>query len=1031
MKLRYCAVLLLVLLAACSGNDNLPADRSETDASLAAPLISEDSAGAGIFNAALPQEGHFNPSRVPAVSSLSKAGSDFNSASANVAANTGQAAYSPAGELEYAIWRFDATPDDSIGQLHVEIANAEIGARYWTGVADYSTGHWDWQGLAQDGANFEAGINGSPGQHSSPAGYIYVAVLTDGVVNYSVASITLQYLDRYNVSGVVLDLDDQPLSGVLVTTNLNDPQPVLSGLDGSFTLNGIPNGNWAVMATLRNYGFNPDMTMVNVDNADVAGITLRGFPRTFGFPDDEYEPNDLPENATQLNEAVVQDATISAYDDETDCYRFPVEQAGWHYLQLRADDEVLYPHMYMQTDLFSEYIDGYNTIRGANWLGYYFPVKGDYNLEVSCEGGGGHYSLELLDGRCAELELLLTDSGDPNDGDDGIHEQLHNTAVNIDFGDISAMLSGDGYGGLYHGFMPPRQATITPRSESYTFDPAEILHDFSSSDLLGFDLNLSADPVLDPMEPNNDLLSATALTLPLATPVSGYIGGGDLTTNDLRDYFSFDVPDGSDMIIRVHQPELDGRANGYAGIFFFDDNDVQVPGLNYNHGSYSEVRTQQPLPAGSYYMYLEYSGELDPYELEVIAFPRRTLSAHFAMNGKDLDYGLMIYEITGGGITESIQYASPGINVYGPFMDGELVHVRYEYNGLSFDPPEEWFTFNGSDVVLEPQISVDEDQYEPNDFAEDPFVVNFPAEFDATISAVTDYADYYGIVGLAAGPVKLTLTPDRDDVALECWVEKTAGSAQLGYHKARGAATFYFSLPDTDDYTFAVIVSNGETAYNMKIENSPPVHLITGNLDNGNVAEGYGGTQMVNLTNGDVYVPFDNTYSLGPYPDGEYDIHWFTSNHTLNPPGVVTVSISGADVVQDFTASYVDQDNMEPNDSPGSAAVLGSIPFSFSATLDSDNDLLPSGYDRRDYYMFVPAQDGMFEIIVTPLFSGLEEFQVALIESTFGDFVNYGKLIPATGGRVVGYEVKSGETYFLYVNANDDIRYSVTGDFLP
>ncbi|MEZ5337062.1 MAG: carboxypeptidase-like regulatory domain-containing protein [bacterium] len=1019
--------ICLLLLSSCGAGDRVAGERAATPAPQAAVL---EQAGMEIFRAALPDEGHFNPSRVPAVSTLGLAGAAFREASPLVTANAELADYAAGTDSSFAIWRFSGTPADSIGALHVGYAAAQPGSRSWVAVADYASGRWDWRGSSEAGSDFDDSLAGSPGQHSSPAGYVYVAVLGESGSQFSVTDVSIEYLERYSISGFVLDKSDNPIAGVLVTTNLSEPQQVLSAADGSFRLDGIPVGSWAVMATLRNWGFDPDVTSVSVVDSDVDDVVLRGFPRSFGFPDDEFEPNDSPENATPLGPELVADANINAYDDRYDCYTFQVAESGWHYLQLNADESILFPHIILQTDMFADYLVGDEVVRGTNWLGYYFPVEGEYRFEVYCEGGGGHYSVELHDGRCHLLNLVLADSGDPGDGDDGLQEQMRNCAVTLDFGGITSELPASS-GNVYHRFMPPLEASITPHSERYTFDPLSTQHDFAAGDLSSFDFNLSAAAVVDGDEPNDDKLTAVPLTLPLGQPYAGFIGGGDLSGNDVRDYYSFDVQDGMDLILRAYMPEMETQHSGLPYLFLFNDSDNQVLCLDYGHGQYSELRTQEPLPMGSYHLYIEWDGELTPYELEIFQFPRRNLSVHFTLDGKELDYGRFSMEIVPSGFQYAINYYSPGLTFdTDPFMDGELLHVSYKRRGLSFDPPEEWIQFDGSDILLEPVISLDSDESEPNDFASDPFIVSLPADVNGWVSVMTDATDYYGIQGLPSGPVMLTLSVDQPDVELECWVEKTAGSAQLGHHISRGSSTFWFSLPDTDDYTFAVLANNGETDYNLKIEPSGPVHFISGTLEHFTPPEGYSGSLLVNETTGEVYNPNDGSYQFGPYPDGDYDIRWHITNHSVTPSGSVTVSLNGADAVQDFTATYVDQDNLEPNDSPNTGAVL-SIPFSFTATLDTDNDFLPSGRDTRDYYKFVPAQDGFFQITVLPLFDGMEEFPVSLSEESSGNFVNIGRRNPVDGSRWLGYEVKAGVTYFLYIKSTVDVQYGVAGDFLP
>jgi hypothetical protein len=63
------------------------------------------------------------------------------------------------------------------------------------------------------------------------------------------------------ISGTVRDLDGQPVSDVLVATDLGmedlNYQAAMTDSDGTFVLAGVANGTWGLMATKPGWAFEP------------------------------------------------------------------------------------------------------------------------------------------------------------------------------------------------------------------------------------------------------------------------------------------------------------------------------------------------------------------------------------------------------------------------------------------------------------------------------------------------------------------------------------------------------------------------------------------------------------------------------------------------------------------------------------------------------------------------------------------------------------------------------------------------------
>jgi hypothetical protein len=1031
----FLALFALCAISSCSGGRN-GGQAPNAQSSLIAPSIPQGSAADGIFNAGLPTDGDFNPTRVPAVSSLSQLGNAYHEASPNVTVNGQDADFAPAGASEYAIWRFAATPEDSVGNVLVELSDASPGANYWIAVADYSTGRWDWLGNAADGNEFEDQLNGSAGQHSSPAGYIYIAVLADTDNPFSVFMVTIEYLQRYDVSGTVLGMQDQPLGMALVTTNLLDSHQVLAGPDGGFTLNGIPNGSWAVMVTLDGYEFFPSVLMITVDNANITDLEFRGNPKISGFTENSaYEPNDFQANSYDMGTGPLVDATISILDDEFDYYQFNIASAGFHYIQYLGDPGILFPQLqlYNDSNVSTNYSSSY-VLHGASWVGYYFQRPGTYFVRVRCEGGGGSYDLSLHSGEAVAMSLSMIDNGDPGDGDDGLYEELYNTTVQLEFDEFTSVMISSGTGSISNNYVAPLPGTVRPVDPRYTFTPESVLHDFSGGPLTGLDFNFQGDAPVDVMEPNDDKATATPLTLPLSAPVAGFIGGYDLSGNDDYDFFSFEVQEGKHVMFRARFPDnslTEFNSGGYFTFLDAADNSVSVIDIS----DYSlQERTRDPLSAGTYYLELFMEGNLMPYELEIYEYDPLYLTAFYELDATPLedcrmtvlsaDQENFMYDLAGNdGLAE--------IDI--PFMPGERVFVHHERFGMDLDPAYEWVQFTDSDIQLTPTASMDEDQHEPNDDFDFPALLSLPIDIEATLSSESDdYDNYRFTTADPSTSLAVDIKTDDQDVAVTARIKKASTNLTIYDHEGTGDHVFYYRADDADDYVLELSVSgSGEFRYALNVDKAGfDVYSISGTLDNGEPTEGYNRSYIVNHTTAESRELYNGSYLLGYYPDGDYEIQWQIANRIITPAGVQTVTVAGADAVQDFTSVYDDKDLHEPNDFSGDAVVVA-LPMSFSASLDYENDYLASTRDTSDYYKFVAPTDGVFEVKVTPQAGSPTNFSLTFSEDSWSTEVNFGKINPATRTRLVRYPVTSGLTYYIRVAGSLDVLYMLEADYIP
>ncbi|MEZ5337059.1 MAG: carboxypeptidase-like regulatory domain-containing protein [bacterium] len=1028
-RLLICWLLPALLLVSCGGGgERLPLGESV----LIPAALQDGSVVPEIFSAALPDEDSFNPQRVPAVSSLSQNGIELHEGSPNVTANGLDAEFAPAGTLEYGLWRFAGTPDDSVGNVSVVLDDISPGASYWVAVADYSTGRWDWIGHVDDGTDFQFPLNGSAGQHSSPAGYIYLAVLADTDIAFSVHELTIEYLQRYDVSGVVLDLQDQPLGQALITTNLLDVQPVQAGPGGTFTLNGIPNGSWTVMVALDGYSFIPAMLSINVANANVEGLEFRGAPQLGGWVgDDQYEPNDNWFNSYAASVAPT-DASISVLDDPDDYYRFPVPAEGWYYLQIDADDTILFPSLRLLNDHNRYTNQSSQVLRGSNWVGYYFPRQGNYYVQVSCEGGGGHYDLSLHSGRTARFNAYLGDDGGPGDGDDGLYEELYVSSIEMSFSGFTSWISSFGTGTVRHDYMPPLSCTIRPDVPGYTFDPESVEHDFGTGDLLGLDFNLSATAPVDTMEPNDDKTSATQLSLPLAEPVQGWIGGLELTGEDSYDWFRIEAQGDKSLLVRVRFPDNAPQDFGSAGYLdVYDASDSNVSMDNY-YGSQLELRSDGVLSAGTHYIRVFMEGPLMPYELEVLEYDARFLSANYFLDGEPMQYAMLSWIFPDGSYSGSEQCTDGLVEYDLPFHDGETILVHHERFGMQFNPDYEWVTFDGADVALTPLAMPQVDVDEVNDEDSQAFPLSLPADITASYSTQTDFNDWYRFNGLVNESLEFMLEPTDKDCEFIISINRIGDNTRLLELSRTGDMQFYFRVDTPGDYSMRVYASpGGETEYRLRVKQaSETVYRISGTVDSGVANEQNYGSPVVNHTSGYFIRPNPFTYNLGYYPNGDYELEWQAVNRTVTPAGKFTVTLAGADLVQDFTSVYLGNDALEPNDTGGTAAAI-SLPADFNATLDYDDNTIGAGADFSDYYSFTAGADGVVEISVTPKAGWVNEFRLSLAEDASFNEVSLGKLNPVNGLQMLRYPVTSGHDYLIRINNSYDLPYRLEATYLP
>ncbi|MCB1216777.1 carboxypeptidase regulatory-like domain-containing protein [bacterium] len=1015
------ALLLSLLLSACTGRNGT------VDNGSSAVSQPEQLPEAEIFRAGLPMDGSFSPTRVPAVSSLSLAGADFEEASSGVGINAESAQFSAAGDIEYAIWRFAGTPQDSVGLVNIAISSAQPGTELSVGISDYASGRWDWLGSAAGGANFEADAAGSPGQHSSPAGFIYVALVATPGSDFSADTVTIEYLLRHDLSGYVTDLAGNPLQGALVTTNLSDPQQVFSGADGSFELNGIPDGNWAVMATLAGWVQPLDGLQVTVSGGDLDNVEIRLVPQTWGFSgQDPHEPNNELENAFHVPGSLISGGYISALDDRIDNIGFDIPAEGWYYLEMRSAETVLFPLIQLYLDQRHAAARSSDILSGANWVGYYFPEAGSYIAQITCEAGGGSYELELISGETSKLSGKLADSGLPGDGGDGQEEELANTVIELDVDGTLCQLLSFSNGAFEHDYIPPQQVQITPRHPHHSFNPTDFSYDFAADDLLDLDFNITTIAPIDPAEPNDTFGEATVLSLPLTAPVEGWLGGKDATGDDYVDWYRFNVQEGRHVYARVQFPGHDLADPDDVGFMALQTSGEVSLGME---SAVSEtgnaIRSRDPLPAGVYYLMVFYNGDLRNYALDVFDFEARTLTAQISLKDQPLDHGEIHWRSIDGVFADNLDIEADSVEIGLPLYDGEQILLSYQAFGLQFSPSSHWVEING-DTLAAAAADYDDDALESNDGHDTAAVLEgLPQEIIATLSEETDTLDYYLLTGMDTAPLVFTLQTDDPDNRVSLQLESADGTYTYRGNDLRDGQNFYAPVVGGLDYELRLSASGGDGAYSLTIAKSEKeLYRIHGTLDHGKPGESYGELYVLNHTTGSLVRLFSPDYDLGYYPVGSYQIEMFVANHDVSPAGKVSVELIDKDEQVDFTASYNNHDFGEPNNSRATATPV-SLPLDINASTDFADINAAGGNDLNDYYAVQPAADGVLQVTLKTWRDEPLIVYMRIIDDASGTVLAHGRIVDSDGTQLMRLPVVAGHEYAVLVSSSSDLEYNL------
>jgi len=1007
----FALLLLAVVLGACGGGSASPALLIGVETAQALPVSEE-------LLPAVPAGGSFNPRKITAAVTVELDGAAaYDHSAANVTLVGPQAVFAPAAaELAWAVYEFSGSPADEIGSVEYIASNRAAGHIVYVAISDYDGDRWQFIGARdQDGAALvpAPGVN-----YSSPNGYTYIAVLGFDGGGFDLEAVKVTYSNRYPVSGQVLDQAGAGIPHVTITTTLGGASVMTDGA-GEFTLPAIPDGTWHLMATKPGWVFYENPQEIMVAGGEVTGLEVLGYMNESHFdPVEDYEPNDNLGQAPNRNPIVAVEDYISASDDRLDYYRYAFDTPGQYWFRLEPDSSVMFPSLRLYNK------DGYPLAEsswaygGIVYVGFTAALTRVVKVEVSCQGGGGHYTLTTGTGDLNGLEGTIYSGGGP--------QVMGYIKVGVANGSDQSVLFTGSLSGIYHNdFLLPVMTTVTPDpqdEDTFGYAPASQNVDLSTGDKTGIDFNGGGLLPLDSYEPNDsDLTAHEFAVLPLTSHDSVRLGD-----TDYQDWYKVTPTAGKYLYARIDVEHLNSLTDTPIYAYLFDSTATFVNGsFDYDEGV--ELRSEVPMDGNPYY--IDVISEADTpvqYYMWIEEYTGYELDLGARWEGQGLQYARIdLYDR---------QFGNPGFSWHRSFttfdgglidlpirfFDGEELYAELFRYGLDNHRQTRIITFDEADeqVWFDCDPAASADSWEPN--SSDGIAVDLPFSADATISHQTDPLDKYVFSTASTDPVHVSFTapPNGIQFIARTWNITPEPDEQVDQFQWTGDADFLLETagPAPLEHMLEILAySEGETEYHLELDETPGYMLsgeVTDNL-------------MAPVPSAYVYCPAINqvwlssplmpeaNFELGPFQPGTYQIYVYAPNLESTPASPWTLNVGAGDVVQDFELNLHYTDVGEPNDTAGTATFLASgVPV--SANVNSDGD-------STDYYTFTTGGAGYINANIVyekwysnPTLTLYDTDGTTVLETSNFSFLDYQR---------IDYFLPGAGTYYLKVylgfGAND------------
>ncbi|MBN2081308.1 carboxypeptidase regulatory-like domain-containing protein [bacterium] len=1011
MRNRTLFALLIVILAAAS----LASCGGSSQPSL---VLEPTPAFAGTDDLpALPDAQDFNPSKITAaVSTLRDGNQDFNH-SANVTIAGTQAQFGPAtGEVAWAVYEFPGSTADIIDSVEYFVSNRSPDGLVWTAISNYAADTWEYFGQRNaDHSVFTP--TGNTGDYASESGHTYVMILAWDATLFDLDRVTITYGNRYPVTGMVVDMGGAPVPMATVTTSLGG-SGVLTDAAGNFTLPAIPDGTWHIMATKPGWIFYNNPEEFTVASGPVAGVEIVGEVNYSHFdPLEDLEPNDSWWEAPNRDPADMIEEYISAHDDPADYYRFVFDTPGQYWFRVGFGPEVYFPHIELQTKEGEYIVESSWVLGGFVYVPIHVATTRVVIAKITCSGGGGMYQLVTGTGELNRLDGYVG----RNASDQLEYIRVECTAA----GETCYLLSSTSSGTFLNNYMRPVIWTVTPdplAQTPYSYAPLSYDANLGLGDQTCPDFIGSGAFFNDAFEPNDT--KATAYAFPSAT-----VGGEmcNIAGSSAQDWYKVSPAAGKHLIVHADFEYNRDHWGGPGPVYITLENDAGGDmswGYVTNKGY--EVRTMAPCDGTDYffnvytswsneqiYFYELWVEEVDAYQLQV-----RALWDSFAIRNAQIHVRSVEYDWLQTFTTPHEGY----IECPYFFKDGEELYVDIFRYGTTIDGYTRKIVIDGADASYSFRCDSADcaDSYESNDTYGK--YVDYPMDFDATMSGYSDPDDKYIFTPNSDDPVRVTITTPDNGFEFGVQLRNRGTDAIIGNQNLVGGGEVIFQ---TDGQVEHILELNnwGETSadYHLTVDETPG-YMLSGTLLDGlsnKVPYSYiycpALDQQVVIYSWSV----DGSYELGPFPPGSYQIYTYAANYESAPSSPYTLNITNADVVQNFVFNINYTDVGEPNDTSGTAMGLANgVPVVANYNGDSD---------YYDYYSFTVAGPVSVNTYIT-FEEGFGNPVFSLVD-TDGTTQLVGSSIYDAGYQRIDYGLPGAGTYYLRVSGASANDYTIAVNY--
>jgi hypothetical protein len=1015
LRAVLCCIFLLALTA-CGGRASLagtpvqltptPPGMTTTPASLPA----------------LPADELLNPRRMTAAVDATQNGAGFVQKSGNavLSGNSLQLA-SGASQVAWGLYLFGGAPGEQITDLSYALSGLDAGEKVYCAVGDFSSGRWSYLPLSgQASATFTL-PSGNPSPVQSPLGNSWILLATFGGDDVTVDSLKLTYPNRHNVTGQVLDMLGNGIDGVRVSTSFAGVAAVTAA-DGTYTLEGMPDGTWPLLAARDGFAFYSQPSYVTLAGADAVAPDLLGNPHGSRFDNYDYLPNNNINGAPFYDlENDVLNESLSADDDQFDCYRFTVTANGSYRLQFSNPDlGIKSPYLNLVDGAGNTIGNSVNILDGEVGVGFTVnTAPQDFVCSLNCQGGGGKYQLRLQSGVSSRLLLKLDSMGTPlNTGlvsvandDSGLTTRYF----------VSMYVPSPFSFAVYDPSYPLGSIHATPSLGAYVFNP--MVADLTvSAGTLATQTFTTAPPVLtDSFEPNDFDSQAHAITL----PYSSALGPDPLKLTatspigDTTDFFTCTPPMGSAIGAYVSAPGIEPGQPLFSLTVYSDVFD-QLSTMTVLNGVVAALPTALTNGNKIYIVVqpADSKNQTLAYGLSVQAIPNpvkfqlaaRVTGGDLLPGAKFLLFDPTFYRFTP--LTAGNDGLTPPLYLTGGF---EIRAECYRY-GTAHERQTLLYNVPPSDSVLyfdAPDLG--NDALEPNNDGSLAYPEQaLPATIDATIGQASDNGDYYQLAPGDGKPFKVSLSEAGGcEVSITMYDHNNSYVADATV--ADGGTAYLPNDGMSGQKIFVGMYEDRETHYQLDITTAD-AYRITGTVKD--VATNPLDAQVVVVETGDhaTSASWDaGKYQFyGLYPPGNYTIAAFMPNYD---PGANTqpVTITNADAVVDFSNLMpVNHDDFEPNDDEITAtpAVLAT---NYVCAVGSTTDY-------ADYFKVALAAGDRVRFKVTPQDPWMTTSTGIL--DAYTSFGVYGTHQP-DGSTVIDYTVPENDDYVFYVTGQAHYTFRV------